>query len=149
MQVVFNNIPIKASWEDNQWLMKLIRGSGFNQEELRRINRVRLHHQVLFFCVVGASGKTLAERYLKRRRPNENRLQLKFPKENPPRRDFTLCEQALQQLFQTGRIMIRLGRFRRESCTFRMWYHVVPTSRLLNLKVEIIDVYSVPARITT
>ena len=95
--------------------MELMRQAGSSKEELERIDRVRLHQQVLFLsCVLGASGKTLDKQYLDRRTPKEHWSTLKFPKENPSNKDFDLWGQALRQLVPAGGIMDRLGRFRHE-----------------------------------
>ncbi len=81
-------------------------------EELRRLNRVRIHQQVLFLlCVLGASGKTLDAKYLKHCQENKKWSRLKFPNERPPRKDFKLWEKALKQIFPAAGIMDSLGAF--------------------------------------
>jgi len=104
--VEFANVPLELPREGDQWLMLLLAAAGFNQDELLRLNRVQIHQQVLFLsCILGASGKTLDARYLKRRPPTgEHWSRLRFPKENSPAKDFQLWERALKQMVQAGGI---------------------------------------------
>ena len=61
--------------------------------------QVRLFMQVLFLSdVLGASGKNLDAKYLRRRREDECWSNIKFPREKPPRKDFVLWEEALLQV---------------------------------------------------
>ena len=71
--------------------MRVFVEAGFGKQELQRLNRVRIHQQVLFLsCVLGASGKQLDKSYFKRLPTGERWLKLNFPKERPPRKDFLL-----------------------------------------------------------
>ena len=73
VNVVFNDIPLEMPREGDKWLMLLFREAGFAVAELKRLNRVRLHQQVLFLsCVLGASGKHLDTKYLKKREEGKN-----------------------------------------------------------------------------
>ena len=77
--------------------MQLFVRAGFNKEDLPRLNRVRVHQQVLFLsCVLGASGKSLDKKYMTKRKPEENWSTLRFPKEKPPNKDFQLWRMALR-----------------------------------------------------
>ena len=63
MFVDFADVPLELPREGDQWFMRLLEAAGFNQDELKRLNRVRIHQQVLFLsCVLGASGKSLDAR---------------------------------------------------------------------------------------
>ena len=65
------------------WPMYLFADKGFTEDELCRLNKVRLHQQVLFLsCVLGASGNMLERKYLKKRRDNELWSKVKIPVEN-------------------------------------------------------------------
>ena len=93
---------------------------GFDLPTLVRLNRVRLHQQVLFLsCVLGASGKELDEKYLIKRRVDEKWSTLSFPQEKPPRKDFLLWQQALRQLVPAGGIQDRLGAF--QHVGYKVW----------------------------
>ena len=49
--------------------MELFEAKGFTEDELCRLNKFPLHQQVLFLpCVLGASGKMLDRKYLKKAR---------------------------------------------------------------------------------
>ena len=82
--------------EKDRWLMDLFAAKDFTEDELCRLNKVRLHQQVLFLpCVLGASGKVLDRKYLEKRRDNELWSEVKFPVEKPPNKDFWLWKAAL------------------------------------------------------
>ena len=77
--------------------MELFADKGFTEDELCRLNKDRLHHQVLFLsCVLGASGKILDRKYLEKRRDNERSSKVKFPAKKPPNKDFQIWKAALR-----------------------------------------------------
>ena len=76
--------------------MRVFVEAGFGKQELQRLNRVRIHQQVLFLsCVLGASEKQLDKSYFRRRATREQWSKLNFPKERPPCKDFLLWKEAL------------------------------------------------------
>ena len=86
--VEVNNIELVMPREGDQWLMRLFMAVGFSKDQLLRLNRVRIYMQVLFLSdVLGANGKTLDPKYLKKRPDGENWSTIKFPQERPPRKD--------------------------------------------------------------
>ena len=123
--------------------MFLLAAAGFNQDELLRLNRVQIHQQVLFLsCILGASGKTLDARYLKRRPPGERWSRLRFPRENPPAKDFRLWERALKQLVPAGGITDRLRQFQHEGYKIWPWRFNASSARLLRDRQDgFMDVY--------
>ena len=63
IEVAFLDDIVALPLEGDRWLMWVLKDSGFSEEELARLNRVRVHQQVLFLlCVLGASRKTLDEK---------------------------------------------------------------------------------------
>ena len=67
--------------EGDKWIMQLFVQAGFNKEYLLRLNRVRVHQQVIFLsCVLGASGKYLDKKYITKRKPEEKWSTLRFPR---------------------------------------------------------------------
>jgi hypothetical protein len=143
--IQFTDIPIEPPREGDQWLMRMFVSAGYSANDLLRLNRVRLHQQVLFLSdILGASGKTLDGRYVKKRRPGETWSELKFPHEQPPRKDFTFWAQALQQLVPAGGIMDRLGRFHHQGYKRWPWRYDGINSRLLHLHDERMDIYVRP-----
>ena len=68
-------------------------------EETKRLNRVRLHQQALFYSdIMGAGGRSLDKKYLRERPPLEKWSKMIFPAEQPPPKDFKLWRQILPQL---------------------------------------------------
>ena len=66
------NIPLEFPREGDKWLMQLFREAGFSKAQLLRLNRVRIFQQVLFLSdVLGAGGKSLDRKYLRKRKSNE------------------------------------------------------------------------------
>ena len=95
-------MPRKA----DKWIMQLFVRAGFNKEDLLRLNRVCVHQHVLFIsCVLGASGKSVDKKYMTKRKPEEKWSTLRFPKENPPNKDFQLWRIALRQIVPAGGIL--------------------------------------------
>ena len=142
VKVELENNVIKFPRQGDKWLMILFVLAGFSKEDLIRLNRVRVHQQVLFLsCVLGASGKTLDKKYLKKRSPTETWSQLSFPKEKPPNKDFHLWRIALHQIVPIGGIQDRLGRFNHEGYKKWDWRWDVDKTRLLHYREGLMDVY--------
>ena len=77
--VDINDNFLKMPREGDKWIMQLFVRAGFNKEDLIRLNRVRVHQQVLFLCcVLGASGKSLDKKYMTKRKPEEKWSTLRF-----------------------------------------------------------------------
>ena len=89
--VEFNNNLLELPRFGEKWLMREFLRCGFSADELRRIDRVCIHMQVLFLpYILSTSGKILDEKYLVRCKTDEKWSKLNFPKEQPPNKDFTL-----------------------------------------------------------
>ena len=72
---------LKIPREGDKWIMPLFARSGFNKEDLLRLNRVLFHQQVLFLSsVLGASGKSLDKKYMTKRKPEGKWSTLRFHK---------------------------------------------------------------------
>ena len=116
---------------------------GYSGETLRRLNRVRLFQQVLFLSdVLGASGKSLDTKYLRRRRENEQWSKLRFPKKKPPRKDVVLWAEALQQVAPGGHMADRLGRFLAPAHKIWSWRLDTDAGRLCHHHEGGMDVYT-------
>ena len=140
--VTFGDVPIELPRMGDHWLMRVFAQLGYSATDLQRLNRVRVHQQVLFLsCILGASGKTLDRRYLKRRPAGERWSQLNFPVENPPNKDFRLWESALQQVVPADGIMDRLGRFNHDGHKIWPWRYDSSSERLLYSTMNGMDVY--------
>ena len=65
INIQFNDGHLKFPRERDQWLMQIFEDEGYTLIELARLNRARLHQQVVFLsCILGASGKDLDSKYL-------------------------------------------------------------------------------------
>ena len=107
------NIPLLQLRNGDKWMMLELKWKGHSTEDLRRLNRVQMHQQVLFLSyVLGASGKSLDRKYLKQRGVGEKWSTFRFPKEKPSRKDFQLWQQKIAQIILAGGIMYRLGNFK-------------------------------------
>ena len=134
----FLKIPRKV----DKWIMQMFVRAGFNKEDLLRLNRVRVHQQVLFMsCVLGASGKYLDKKYMTKRNPEEKLSTLRFPKEKPPNKDFQLWRMALRQIVRAGGIPDRIGRLTHKGYKIWNWRWDLEGKRLIHFKGEVMDVY--------
>ena len=80
--------------------MELLEEQGFTEDEFCRLKRVRLHQHVLFLsCVLGASGKFLDRKYMRKRRAEE------------PNKDFELWKTALREIVPVGGVQDKLGKW--------------------------------------
>ena len=135
------NIPLLQPRKSNKCMMMELKCKGHSVEDLRQLNIVRVHQQVLFLSdVLGTSGKSLDKKYLKQRGEGEQWSTFRFPKENPPRNDFRLCCQAIAQPIPAGGIMDRLGKFKAPSHKIWEWRLDNEDTRLLHIKGEVMDV---------
>eukprot|EP00956_Cyclotella_meneghiniana_P009810 scaffold13589_cov49-Cyclotella_meneghiniana.AAC.2 len=68
--------------------------------------------QALFLSdICGASGRTLDERYLRKRGRYETWSSIKFPLEKPAASDFRLWNVAIRHLVPAAGLAVRLGKF--------------------------------------
>lgn len=141
--VELNNIPLELPRDGDQWLMRLFVAAGYSKEKLKRLNRVRIHQQVLFLsCVLGAGGKSIDKKYLKKRREDERWSTLTFPQERPPNKDFKLWKEALMQVAPAGRINDRLRGFMSIGHKIWDWRLDEENQRVLHLKGDVMDIYT-------
>ena len=62
------NIPLLQPREGDRWMMMGFKSAGYYIDNLCRLNKVWVHQQVLFLSdVMGSSGKSLDQKYLKQR----------------------------------------------------------------------------------
>ena len=78
--------------------MRVFIDIGIGKLELKMLNRVHIHEQVLFLsCVLGALGKNLDAKYLAHCPDGEHWSKINFPKECPP---YTIpCKITCHQVF--------------------------------------------------
>lgn len=96
--------------QNDYWLMDEL-CQICTSEELIRLNRVRLHQQVIFgLDIMDAGSRSLDRKYLTSKRPlEENWSSIKFPIKKPPAKDFKLWRDSLPQLCHQGRLQMGPG----------------------------------------
>jgi hypothetical protein len=69
VRIKLGPLPIEPPRDRDRWFMQAVEELGLsNANELNRINRVRIHQQVLFVSdVLEANGKTIDQKYLEPR----------------------------------------------------------------------------------
>ena len=148
MEVELGNIEIMPPRVGDDWLMRRLIQMGCTRKELIRLNRVRLHQQVLFLSdVLDAGGRALDRKYLIRRTPQEKWSSLTFPRECPSNKDFRVWRDTLLQLRPGGRhASSRVTEFTRPGHKVWEWRFDEAGSRLLHMKSHSMDVY-VPSQV--
>ena len=72
IRIIVADSGIKPPRERDKWLMAEFARMGWSMADHAKLNRVRCHQQVLFLSdVVGASGSSMDERYLRKRQADE------------------------------------------------------------------------------
>jgi hypothetical protein len=90
------HIPLQPPRERDSWIMAKFIRMNYNTQSLCKLNRVRLHQQVIFLSdVMDASGRAIESKYLEERPMNERWSSLIFPKEMPSNSDFRLWSEAV------------------------------------------------------
>jgi hypothetical protein len=134
------NIKWGFTREGDEWIMNIFEECGYSLAELERLNRVRLHQQVIFWSdVLGANGKTIDRRYLSQRLQEEEWSTITFPQERPPRKDFKLWKEALLQA--RSHRLDRLGRFLDTGHKIWNWRYCEASNSLLHMKESAMDIY--------
>ena len=97
--VIEGKLKVKPPRENDEWLMPVLWKLHFSEPELARLNRVRLHQQVLFVSdVMDAGGRAVDPRYLIKRAEGACWSSFRFPAQKVPNKDIRLWRKALQQL---------------------------------------------------
>ena len=105
IKVVLNNIKLPFPKEGDKWLMQVFEEIGCTDDELRTLNRVRIHQQALFLSdVLCAQGKRLDSKYMDLRPADECWSSLIFPYEDPSNEDLHVWIEALACLSPNGRL---------------------------------------------
>ena len=80
---------MKFSRQGDKWLMRKFAKAGYQREDMKALNRVRLYMQVIFLSdILGASGRSLDPKYLRKRPHNEQWSRLTYPNKQPPDKHF-------------------------------------------------------------
>jgi hypothetical protein len=103
LTVEIRDLPLRFPCTNDEWLMLVLKETGYLREELVRLNRVRCHQQAIFYSdIFDSRGRSLDRRYRTRRPEGETWSSLIFPVERPPARDFQLWRLALEDIAPRG-----------------------------------------------
>ncbi len=142
IQFIEGKLNLAPPRTGDEWLMPMFLRLDFTDDELRRLNSVRIHQQVLFYSdVMDARGTTLDRRYLSSRLWADTWSTFKFPLQQPPRKDLKLWATALLQLRYVRQGMT-LGRYSAAGHKVWEWRYVEDKHRLLHFHDNIMDIYS-------
>ncbi len=101
--------------EGDNWLMARLIAIGYRGNDLRTLNRVRKHQQVLFLSdILGAGGKSLDKGYLKKQLGTECWSTMKSPLEVVTEVEMRLWRTAITQVVAAGPARNRIGTFKEE-----------------------------------
>jgi hypothetical protein len=93
VRAVVANLNSTFPHNGNQFIMQVLIQSGYSNEVLHRLNRVRVGRQLLFMSeVLTASGNP---EVLTQRSPGEAWSNMTWPTEHPPESDFQLWRRAM------------------------------------------------------
>ena len=79
------NIPLLQPRKRDKWMMMELKRKGHSTEDLRRLNRIRVHQQVLFFVrCFGSVSKILGQEIFEAKRRGRAMVYLLVPKRKAP-----------------------------------------------------------------
>jgi hypothetical protein len=85
---------------------------GHSRDALRRLNRVRLHLQIIFLSdILSASGLRIDPSVLERRPQGVKRLTMQWPQEEPTDSNFDLWREAVEDISPTRLQVHSIGEF--------------------------------------
>jgi hypothetical protein len=114
---------------------------NYNSNDLRRLNRVWLHPEVLFLLdAMDASGRANNRNYLDPKPMDESWSSLSFPIEQPATQDFKLWKAAIPQIQALGGCL-HLGNYKEQGHEIWAWQYDLETSTLYHCKGDFVDVY--------
>jgi hypothetical protein len=106
--------------EGDEFIMQVILRAGYNSNEVRRINKMRVSMQVLFMSdILTASGNAIATEILSPRPRGEARSTMRWPNKQPTMSDMTLWRNATHAICPRRCLSRGVGRFVRQ--THRIW----------------------------
>ena len=115
------DLPGSPPQEADSWLMQEFVRLNYSGDDLRRLNRVRVHQEVLFLSdVMDASSRAIDRHYLTPRPMQETWFNLSFPNERPARRDFQLWRSAIPSIRALGG-RLHLGKYIRQGHKIWVW----------------------------
>ncbi len=138
-----NNLPTSYPREGNDWLMARFIAMGYTAEELRILNCVRKHQQVLFLLdILGAGGGSVDKRYLTKCLSGERWSLMKFPREVVNEYEMGLWRHAIVQVVSHGPAQASLGGFKVDGHKLWEWRVAETQGRLYRQNGDQVEVYA-------
>lgn len=131
VKVKIGNINIEPPRDGDKWLIQAFSDEGYKDDELRRLNRVRIHQQTLFLSdVLNANGRSIDLKY------TEERLGIPwssytFPIEHPLEADFELWRAAIYSVSPASRPQLRVREFKTHGHKIWDWRYLEEEEKLL------------------
>ena len=117
---VVANTTMAVAHLGDEFIMQVLMRSGYTNEALRRLNRVRVCQQLLYMSdVLTASGNKINLEVLTRRPPEEAWSNMTWPNEHPTDSDFKMWHRAMVSICPSRRGGTRVGQF--IGPTHRIW----------------------------
>jgi hypothetical protein len=144
IRVTISNLKINPPREGDKWLIQALVEEGYKGEELRRLNKVRIHQQALYLLdVLNANGRSVDLKYLDRREELAWSTYI-FPEEDFTETDLELWRAAVYSLSPASRPMRRVREYKHSSHKIWNWRYDEIGQRLLYFRQwdELVDVYT-------
>ncbi len=143
-ELTINNLPTSYPREGDDWLMaRFMIATRYTNEQLRILNRVRKHQQVLFFSdILGAGGGLVDKRYLTKHLPGERWSSMKFPREVVNEAEMGLWHRAIAQVLTYGSAQASLGAFKVDGHKLWEWCIVETQGRLYRQNGDQVEVFA-------
>jgi hypothetical protein len=114
---------------------------NYSPQELRQLNRVQMHQQVIFLSDVrDTSGRALYKKYFHQKPYGDQWSTLSFPKEDPSDEDFLLWKEALLQIRALGG-RLQLGAYQRIGHKIWQWIYDIETLTLFHCHKQGVDLW--------
>jgi hypothetical protein len=141
VEIDIANLSVHLPRERDSWLMKEYVRMNYNSDDLRRLNRVWLHQEVLFLLdVMDTGGRAINKKYLDSKPINESWSSLSFLIKQPATRDFKLWKAAIPQIRALG-VRFHLSNYKEQGHKIWAWQYDLETSALYHCKGVLVDIY--------
>ena len=137
-----HNFKLVPPRSRDKWIMQAFIEAGYSAADLKLLNLVRQHQQVLFVSdVFSADGRKLDEKYLRRRPKNETWSTLIFPIQHLQSSHFHLWEAALQRISHPNNMIDSLGKIEHEGHKIWEWRFDRVNERVLRKNCDSVEIY--------
>ncbi len=134
-------IPLQPSRERYSWTMVEFIRMNYDTQSMCKLNRVRLHQQVIFLSdVMDASRRAIERKYLEAWPWNKQWSSLIFPKERPLDSNFRLWNEASLQIRALGG-RLHIERHLRQGHKVWPWKYDIESLQLFHIKENGVDLY--------